>query len=254
MNLYDPNAQVSPRYTLANLSPTNQQLSEPNLPSESYMFDNLQTSAPILEYLDQQIGPFLLLSGFRTKELQNKLSSQGEPTSLGTSFHEVGRGFDISPTTMTPDEFFGKMLADPDIKSMFAEIAIKPSQHAIHFGTNIPGDTRETKVLGLNENDIYAKLSLDQLARYVEPILGSASAAMDYAEAELVTYNKTPLILAMVAALGGALYLALNKGPRLRKNPKFFKKIFTKKKCTCVIEKHSGLRWPMKNCPVHGKK
>jgi hypothetical protein len=215
MNLYDPNAMLSNRYSLANLSPTNQQLSEPNLPSEAYMFDNLVTSAAILEYLEEQVGPFLLISGFRTKELQNRLSEIGEPTSSGLSFHEVGRGFDISPTTMSNDEFFGRMLANPEVKSQFAEIAIKPSQNAIHFGVNVPGDIRETKVLGLNDEGIYGRLGLDQLARYVEPILGSANAAMDYAAAQLVTYNRAPLLITAVAAIAAAAYLMLKSKKRV---------------------------------------
>lgn len=213
-SLYDPSAMLSTHYSLGNLIATNQQLSQPNMPTQSYMFDNLTLMADVIEQIESTIGPIHLLSGFRTKELQDKLAAQGEPTSAGMSFHEAGRAIDFNPTTMSLTEYFGRMLANENLKNKFAEIAIKPSQNSIHAAINIPGDERDTKVLGLNDQGIYGKLGLDQLANYIAPYMESAEQAYDYAAAQLVTFNKTPLIIAAASGLGLAAYLLLGSKKR----------------------------------------
>jgi hypothetical protein len=200
---------LSAHYSLANLTATNQNLSEPNLPQNANQYDNLVFLANMLEELDAKIGPFQYLSGFRTGELQNKLASQGEPTATGTSFHELGRAVDIAPTTMTPTEYFGRLLADEELKNKFSEIAIKPSQNALHLSINVRGDERTPKVLGLNQDGVYAKLGLDEIAGYIQPYMQSAAAAYDYAAAQLVTINRLPLIIMATIGLAGAAYLLM---------------------------------------------
>lgn len=207
--LYDPNAKLSDHYRLKDLTATNQALSAPNDPSSADHFNNLETTAQILESLEYKVGPFTILSGYRTKELQDKLAASGEPTASGLSFHEIGRGVDIYPTTMTLDQFFGLLLADEELKGQFAEIAIKPSQNSIHLATNVPGDVRSAKVLGLNTEGIYARLNLDEIAGYIAPYMASIDEAYDYAAARLVSYNRMPLILTAVAGLAGAAFLLL---------------------------------------------
>lgn len=220
MLLYDPNAMLSEHYSLGNLTVTNQQLSAPNMPESADHFQNLTYTADILERLDHEVGPFRILSGYRTKELQNALAAAGEPTATGTSFHEIGRAVDIAPTTMTPAEYFGRILANENLKSQFSEISIKPSQNALHLAINIPGDVRDPKVMGLNDAGSYVRLTLDEITSYIQPFMASAQDAYDYAAAQLVTFNRTPLILGMVAAVGGVLYFALAGGKRVRANPR----------------------------------
>ncbi len=216
----DPNMMLSNKYRMKDLTATNQSLSQPNIPAESYMIENLQITASILEYLERMVGPFKILSGFRTKELQDKLTSQGEPTSSGLSFHEIGRAVDIAPSTMSLDDFFGKMLADEEISSQFSEIAIKPSQHTLHLSVNVPSDMRSTKVLGLNTEGLYAKLNAEDIASYIAPFIPSGEDAYDYAAAKLVTYNKTPIYLALAAALGGIAYVLSQPRRSVRLNPR----------------------------------
>lgn len=199
--MYDLNAKVSEHYTLGQFLVTNQALTRPNMPEYIEHYDNLLLLADAKEKLDYYIGPSYIVSAYRTKELQDILKSQGEPVASGKSFHEVGRGIDISPTNMELSEFFGKLLASP-LRSDFAEIAIKPGQNAIHLAINTPSDVREPKVTGLNEQGIYSRLSVDEIAKYIQPYMESASAAVDEA-LNLVTYNKTPLYIALIAALGG---------------------------------------------------
>lgn len=208
---YDPNAMLSTHYSLGDLIATTKPLSQPNFPSDSSHYDNLVLMADMLERLDTEVGPFVLLSGYRTKELQDILTAAGEPTSKGLSFHEIGRGVDVSPTGMTPAEYFGRILANEDLKNQFAEIAIKPSQNALHLAINVPGDMRDPKITGLNAEGSYVKLSLDQITDYIAPYMASTEDAVNYAEAQLVTMNKTPLIIAAIGGLGLAAWLLMGK-------------------------------------------
>ncbi len=218
---------LSPHYSLQNLTATSQQLSQPNLPGPDEL-ENLTYLADFLEQLTNEIGHFTILSGFRTKELQDVLASKGEPTASGTSFHEKGRGVDIAPTTMTPAEFFGRLLANENLKNMCAEIAIKLSQGALHLAINVPSDTRDPKVLGLNSEGVYARLTLEDILTYIEPYMPSAEVATSYAEAQLVTYNRTPMLLAAAGALALSALLLLKKGSRTKSNPRIKAKPFKK--------------------------
>lgn len=206
-SLYDPQTMLSPHYSLANLTLTNQQLSSPNLPSSVDQYNNLVSLANFFEILESEVGPFQIISGFRTGELQNALASSGEPVASGTSFHELGRGADIYPTTMSLDAYFGKMLANPTIKDNLAEVAYKPGQKSIHLGINVPGDVRSVKVLALNDQNVYGKLSLDEIESFIKPYMQNAQAAADYAAAQLVSYNRTPLYLVLAASLGTLAYM-----------------------------------------------
>lgn len=209
--MFDPNAMLSQHYSLGDLTQTSQMLMRPNFPENVQQFDNLTYLADILERLNHEIGPFQILSGFRTKELQSILAGQGEPVASGISFHEVGRGVDITPTSMSTAEYFGLILAIEDLKNQFAEIAIKPSQNAIHLAINVPGDVREPKITGLNSEGVYARLTLDEIANYLSPFVESVDEAY-YAASKLVTQNRIPLIIGMVAAAGGVIYLMLASG------------------------------------------
>ena len=174
---YDPKSQLSAHYTLANLTQTSKPVSTPNLPSSAEHFNNLKLLADALEYLDSKIGPFNIMSGYRTKELQNLLKSAGEPVATGTSFHELGLGVDIYPTTMKIAEYFGKILADPIITSRFVEIAIKPSQNTLHLSVRNPNETRATRITQLNPQGSYVGLSKAQIDSYAAPYRTTASTA-----------------------------------------------------------------------------
>ena len=97
---FDSNMVLSSNYNLADLCVTSQILMQPNIPSDQSTINNLIVTADVLEQLTSTIGPFSVLSGFRTKELQQVLGEAGNPVAQGLSFHEVGRAVDIYPTTM----------------------------------------------------------------------------------------------------------------------------------------------------------
>jgi hypothetical protein len=214
MSPYDPNAMLSTHYSLGDLIATTKQLSQPNFPSDSSHYDNLVLLADMLERLDTQVGPFTLLSGYRTKELQNILTAAGEPTSKGLSFHEIGRAVDISPTTMTIAEYFGQILANEDLKNQFAEIAIKPSQNALHLSINVPGDVRDPKVTGLDSSGTYAALSVDDVANYIAPYMASATDAFNYAETQVVNTGVSPMMIGVGLAVALGAFMLLGKSKR----------------------------------------
>jgi hypothetical protein len=216
-SLYLPTSHLSASYTLGDLTLTNQNLTEPNLPPNSWQFDNLILLADMLEQLDFTVGPFTLISAFRTHELQEKLAAQGEPTGSSMSFHEAGRAVDIAPTTMGLTEYFGKLLANEDLRLQFSEISIKPSQGSIHLAINVPGDVREPKILGLNSSQEYTRLSSSDIESYVAPFLEAAGETMeqvsDYAS-QIAGKSKVPLIVGASILGGLAIFLAARKGPK----------------------------------------
>jgi len=167
--LFDPKAKLSANYSLKDLTTTSQSLSRPNMPTTTEEFENLQLLADTLELLKSRIGPFSIVSAFRTGELQQALKSQGEPVSTGKSYHELGLGIDIYPTTMNITEYFGRILASSTLKNRFVEIAIKPSQNTIHLAVRPVGSTKEVKVMGLDSKSVYKSLSLEDIARYAKP-------------------------------------------------------------------------------------
>lgn len=169
---YTEDTRLSASYTLEDLTKTSQVLALPNLPllTEKWILDNLVFLADRLEELGSVVGPFVIISGYRTGELQQKLAESGEPTGSGStkSFHEVGRAVDLYPTTMGIAEFFGKLLANENLRLQFAEISIKPSQNALHLAINVPGDVRAPKISGLNSQNVYQRLSAEEIQKYVE--------------------------------------------------------------------------------------
>jgi hypothetical protein len=166
------------------------------------MFDNLVLLADMCEELTSKIGPFTIASGFRTRELQEQLIAEGEPATTKMSFHEAGRALDIGPTSMGITEFFAKILADPELRMKFAEIAIKPTQNALHLAINVPGDERTPKITALDDQKNYVKLSLDQIEAYIAPYMASAEDALNVAS-DAVKSNS------MMYVIGGAGLLAL---------------------------------------------
>lgn len=203
---WGPSTMLSNSYALKDFTVTSQALSQPNLPSSEFQMANLMVLADIKEQLDNLIGHSSILSGFRTKELQNVLASQGEPVASGTSFHEIGRGMDIAPVGMTPKEFFGRLLANEELKNKFSEIAIKPSQNSIHLAVNTVDDWRFPKILGLNNDGVYKALGVDDILTYISPYMPSLEAATNSADAAVGT-NYTPMLIAVGLGIIGLTFL-----------------------------------------------
>lgn len=201
MDYYSSDTKLSNSYTLGDLIKTSQVLAMPNTPDQQWMFDNLVLLADMCEELTSKVGPFTIVSGFRTKELQQALAAAGEPATSKISFHEAGRAIDIGPSTMSPIEFFARILADAELREKFAEIALKPAQNALHLAINVPGDARTPKITALDAAQNYVKLTTDEIESYIAPYMQSAQDALAVAE-DAVSSSKLPLILAGIGLLG----------------------------------------------------
>lgn len=198
---------LSKHFSLGDLVITTQTLSEPNLPSTQDQMNNLSVLAQNLDTLYDQIGPFQILSGFRTNELQVALGEGGAPTGPGTSFHEIGRAVDISPSNQTIQEFIGKLLANDAWRANFTEIIIKEPQNSIHLAVNTPDDTRTPKVLKLSSAGAYIRMPDIDLYKLIEPFLPDPEARE--AAVKEIKASVSPGLIA--AAIGAALIFLLRK-------------------------------------------
>lgn len=177
----NPATNLSFSYSVADLSPTKTGL--PNLPEEgSLELRNLGWTAEMLEALKYDVGPFDVISAFRTHEVQNALTYAGEPTNPDRkSFHEAGLAVDIFPTTMTLETFYGKLAAlvgSPENPGAWfgrlSEIAYKPKQNSIHLALAVEG-SRQNVFLSLNSIGKYAALTADEIADFASPFLNAVS-------------------------------------------------------------------------------
>jgi hypothetical protein len=183
-----PGDPVSTKYTVADLSHTSAPL--PNEVPDEFA-SNLALLASVLEQLEAVIGPFKVASAFRSDAVQTYLGTQGLPVAKGKSYHTIGLGADIVPSTMSIQDAFGKILADP-IKDQFAEISLKETQTALHLGVKYDAG-QSTKVTALNDSGDYVALSLDEIQNYAAPFLADISAGVEIAA-------KNPLPLAGIVA------------------------------------------------------
>lgn len=163
----DKDEMLSKYWTLADLTKTSTGLD--NMPPEAE-YKNLKWLARTLDDLYDQIGPFNILSAFRTHAVQEALADAGEPASTSRkSFHEAGMAVDIYPTTMSLEEYFGKIAASDEWKTKLGEIIIKPPQKTIHLSLATPAYQGVFKAL--NSAGVYASLTADQVADYARPYL-----------------------------------------------------------------------------------
>lgn len=185
--------QITPHFSLADLTKTSRNV--PNNVPENFM-GNIEALAWLLEDMYTQIGPFEIISAFRSEELQQLLATEGEPTGKGKSFHVVGLGADIYPTTMGIKEYFGKLIASP-LRDQFAELFLKEPQNAIHIGYNYDG--RNPMIKALNQAGEYVALSWDEIQDFAAPYMESV--------AELYEQVATPKTAKTLMLIGAAALL-----------------------------------------------
>ncbi len=186
MSMYDGSEELWANYKLRDLCITNTRL--PNLPVDipgmitaEDVFDNLQKLAALLTSLQRDVGPFRLLSAYRTPEVQAALATSGEPVPPAgkLSFHAIGLAADITPTDMSLEDYFGMMLA-AGYQEKCAEIGYKPSQNSIHLAVKVP--YKVGVVLALDSRTgKYGAISQAQVNELASPFLpeGSEIASVD---------------------------------------------------------------------------
>jgi hypothetical protein len=127
---YDPNMLLFGPYKLKDLTVTQTGLS--NLPTTESELNNLRWLAKVLDQLTKSLGPFTVISAYRSAAVQKSVAGKNfNPNSK--SFHELGMAADIYPLGQTIDTYFGRLITT-EWRNKLGEIIIKPSQNSIHIG------------------------------------------------------------------------------------------------------------------------
>lgn len=160
---YNPDMKLSDKYTLRDLTITNQPY--PNMPLNQGELDNLKWLAKTLESMESEIGPFKLISAFRSPEVHNAVTGSTKvPPDRAKSFHEAGMAIDMYPTTMSIQQYYAKILEGP-WKDKLGEIALKPTQNALHL--SLPTEKYRGVAMVMDEKDNYVKQTAEQIQDWI---------------------------------------------------------------------------------------
>lgn len=158
---YDPDKQITKNFKVKDFLVTETKL--PNHPTQSYYNNIVNILAPTMQNLYDEIGPFKIISAFRTPEIQEKITGKKGTT---LSFHEVGLAVDIYPTTQSIDTYFGKILASPKWMNKLYEIFLKPPQNTIHLSVSIDNRKGLVKIMN-DEKTNYITATAEQIKKYI---------------------------------------------------------------------------------------
>lgn len=161
---FNPKEKVGKHFTLGDLIKTGYNVN--NTPNNTNMIDTLRSSGPILDWIYDNIGPFKIVSGYRSSALQSALRGGGLPTSSGKSFHELGLAYDIVPTTMNLEKFWEKMIASSYLRKALGEVALKAPQGSIHF--SIGTSWKPFTPLKMNSAKQYIRVASDEVQRIIK--------------------------------------------------------------------------------------
>ena len=129
----DPNLQLSPRFKVKDLIVTNTGID--NRPPEEKLA-SFQKLAKALEKVYSDVGPFRIASAYRSPEVNSAVG--GSPTSR----HLSGEAADITPTSMTAEEFWATILKFPSLKNSLGHISWKKHQNNLHITTPFQSSSR----------------------------------------------------------------------------------------------------------------
>lgn len=116
---------LSQNFTLSQLTATSYPFD--NTPTDS-AYKNLKKLAQALERIREEIGPFAIASGYRSKAVNDAVGG------ATNSRHTFGDAVDISPLHERAESYWAKILANDSLKNLFGEIAWKKHQtNAIHL-------------------------------------------------------------------------------------------------------------------------
>jgi len=130
--------QLSKYFTLADLTITGSSAS--NKPDPTSL-ENLKKLAGKLDILYDKVGPFKVISGYRSPAVQAAIKSGASGSASAaqvstTSYHMKGIAADIQPKNQTPEQFMAKIAQMSDVKNLLGEIAIK--KNALHVSLATP--------------------------------------------------------------------------------------------------------------------
>jgi len=156
------NAKISKYFTLKDLTKTAQGTA--NIPNAAEL-KQLTILAKLLDRLYDEVGPFSVLSAFRSEETQATLKKTETAAAKKKSFHELGMAADITPKNIDIFTYWLKVIDLPWVKKGgLGEIALKTPQNAVHISNGVKG----YKEYVLMEQDVaknYIRVSPERLAQ-----------------------------------------------------------------------------------------
>lgn len=129
----EPSLKLSKYFNVADLSGTSTGID--NRPPIS-LKPKLINMAQTLDFLYDKVGPFRVVSSYRSKDVNDEVG--GSPTSR----HLAGDAADITPTTMGAEEFWANILRDDELKNSFGHIAYKKHQGNLHITLPFMSDSK----------------------------------------------------------------------------------------------------------------
>lgn len=157
--------QLSKYFSLADLTKTDSGVK--NIPDPAAL-ENLKRFSKILDTVYDSIGPFSIVSGYRSPAVQQAIKSGSSGSASAsqastTSYHMRGIAADIAPKGQSAQQFMAKIAQTPRVKNMLGEIAVKKS--ALHISAATP---EKTGVLMYVDNaGKYIRLKADEIANLI---------------------------------------------------------------------------------------
>lgn len=187
---------LSRRFTLEDLTRT--ETGKVNVPPTA-VAAKLKDLAQTLELLWDNIGPFDVLSGYRSQATQEALIASGNVQAVQTSYHTQGIAADIAPTTMKVEDYILKIAANPMVRYKLGQIALKGG--ALHV--SLPTDKFRGQLMFVDPAGQYIRKSDSEIASIVKQRLTQAVAAV---KASPVTLGVLPIL-----AIGALVYFIISR-------------------------------------------
>lgn len=128
--------KLSNFFTLAQLSVTQTGLS--NTPTDERTLKNLANLASLLDDVTRKVGPFTVVSAYRSPEVNRRVGGSS------TSLHLQGLAADVFPTIQNLPTFYQRLY---EIKDSFGELYLKPDQGTVHLTVPLPGLVGRVRIL-----------------------------------------------------------------------------------------------------------
>lgn len=166
-------AQYSKYFTEAQLTATSHKEFQNNIPAN--LTNNMYILGSVLDLIYEKIGPFTLLSVFRSQALQDYLRLHGTPTeqkqAATKSYHSTAQAADIYPKTMGLVPFMAKMAQTPAVTSKIGAYALKDG--GIHFDTDTT--KRVGVILKTTSEGPYVKMSPSEISSMISKYPAAAA-------------------------------------------------------------------------------
>lgn len=164
---------ISKYFTLKDLTITS--LKVDNTPTPEAV-ENLKKLGQVLDTLYDRVGPFTIISAYRSPAAQAALKS-GEGGSASAaqaaskSFHSLGLAADIVPTKMSANQYFTTIAENASLKNMLGEIAIKtngpylnPAQ-TLHISVATP--MKQGVLMYVNQAGQYIRMAGNEVSAFI---------------------------------------------------------------------------------------